>query len=157
MQIIIFGKPGCGKTTLGKLVAKKLQIPFRDIDDTIPPYFKELNRKGVLVPPKDVLSYFLKEIEDIKKINSFVGAQVFLKDQYAWMIFNVLPQAKFFYLDVPDVILKKRLKQREHFYKEELHEKAVFETVTIPHKVIDGTKSVEELAKTIILENEKFK
>ncbi|MCT4598274.1 MAG: AAA family ATPase [Vallitalea sp.] len=31
--IIIFGSPGSGKTTLGKMVAEKLGIPYFDIDD----------------------------------------------------------------------------------------------------------------------------
>ena len=33
--IIIFGSAGSGKTTLGKLVAKKLDFPYFDIDDYI--------------------------------------------------------------------------------------------------------------------------
>lgn len=33
--IIIFGSAGSGKTTLGKLVAKKLNFPYFDIDDYI--------------------------------------------------------------------------------------------------------------------------
>lgn len=33
--IIIFGSAGSGKTTLGKLVAKKLSFPYFDIDDYI--------------------------------------------------------------------------------------------------------------------------
>jgi len=33
--IIIFGSPGSGKTTLGKLAAKKLDFPYFDIDDYI--------------------------------------------------------------------------------------------------------------------------
>ena len=33
--IIIFGSPGSGKTTLGKLIAGKLDFPYFDIDDYI--------------------------------------------------------------------------------------------------------------------------
>jgi shikimate kinase len=34
-NIVLIGTPGCGKTTIGKLVAKKLNIPFCDVDKYI--------------------------------------------------------------------------------------------------------------------------
>lgn len=36
MIIIIFGVSGCGKTTIGKLLAEELNIPFYDADDFHP-------------------------------------------------------------------------------------------------------------------------
>jgi shikimate kinase len=35
MRLILIGMKGCGKTTIGKLLAKKLQIPFVDSDAKI--------------------------------------------------------------------------------------------------------------------------
>ncbi len=38
MKIIFIGYMGCGKTTIGKLLASKLEIPFKDLDDEIETY-----------------------------------------------------------------------------------------------------------------------
>ena len=35
MRIVIVGTCGCGKTTLGKALSKKLNIPFVDLDDLV--------------------------------------------------------------------------------------------------------------------------
>lgn len=35
MKIYLTGMPGCGKSTLGKLLAQKLNIPFVDLDEVI--------------------------------------------------------------------------------------------------------------------------
>lgn len=34
-NIVFIGTPGCGKSTIGKLVAKKLHLPFCDVDEYI--------------------------------------------------------------------------------------------------------------------------
>jgi len=34
-SIILIGMPGCGKTTIGKMLSKKFSCPFHDMDDTI--------------------------------------------------------------------------------------------------------------------------
>ena len=33
--IFIYGPPGSGKTTLGKLLAGRFSVPFEDLDDSI--------------------------------------------------------------------------------------------------------------------------
>ncbi len=42
MRIIIVGMKGCGKTTLGTLLAEKLQIPFIDSDASIEKMHEQL-------------------------------------------------------------------------------------------------------------------
>lgn len=52
MKIIVCGYMGSGKTTVGKLLAEKLRIPFFDLDDLI-----EINER------KDIKSIFLENGE----------------------------------------------------------------------------------------------
>lgn len=35
MNIILIGMPGCGKTTIGKMLSERLEIPFFDCDEEI--------------------------------------------------------------------------------------------------------------------------
>lgn len=47
MVIIIYGVTGCGKTTVGQLLAKKLNFPFYDADNFHPVSNVEKMRKGI--------------------------------------------------------------------------------------------------------------
>ena len=42
-NIILMGPPGCGKTTVGKILASELEKAFVDIDD----YMEEKNNRSV--------------------------------------------------------------------------------------------------------------
>jgi len=42
-NIILVGLPGCGKTTLGKLLAKRLNLSFIDCDEVI----EETEKKAI--------------------------------------------------------------------------------------------------------------
>lgn len=65
-NIILIGMPGCGKTTVGKLVAKRLQRPFFDADAEI------VNRLGCDIP-----TFFAQEGEAaFRKIESEVLADL---------------------------------------------------------------------------------
>ncbi|MCX7695071.1 MAG: shikimate kinase [Caloramator sp.] len=50
MNIVLIGMPGCGKTTLGKILAQKLGIPFFDTDnilvETYGETIEEMFKKG---------------------------------------------------------------------------------------------------------------
>ena len=103
MKIYLVGLPGCGKSTLGKQLSKRLNIPFIDLDMAIE------QREGIAV--KDIFKqkgedYFRKvESDTLKKVSEglpeFIiatggGAPVFF-DNMEYM--NRLGQTVF--LDVP--------------------------------------------------------
>ena len=103
MKIYLVGLPGCGKSTLGKQLSKRLNIPFVDLDMAIE------QREGIAV--KDIFKqkgedYFRKvESDTLKKVSEglpeFIiatggGAPVFF-DNMEYM--NRLGQTVF--LDVP--------------------------------------------------------
>lgn len=103
MKIYLVGLPGCGKSTLGKQLSKRLNIPFVDLDMAIE------QREGIAV--KDIFKqkgedYFRKvESDTLKKVSEglpeFIiatggGAPVFF-DNMEYM--NKIGQTIF--LDVP--------------------------------------------------------
>src|SRR5665648_403428 len=65
-NIILTGMPGCGKTTLGLLLAEKLKRPFVDIDDLIE------KRIGMAIP----LFFEASGEEELRKIESQVAKEV---------------------------------------------------------------------------------
>lgn len=66
MDIILIGMPGCGKTTIGKILAKKLKLEFVDADDEL---VRIEGREPNEIFATDGEGYFRKaETECLKKI-----------------------------------------------------------------------------------------
>ena len=109
MNIVLIGMPGCGKTTLGVILAKMLGMDFLDSD-----VFIQNNEKRKLqdIINTDGNERFLEiEKDNILKIdvdNTVIatGGSVVLKEEAE----NHLKQnGKFVFIDVPYRILKKRI------------------------------------------------
>ncbi|WP_026896305.1 shikimate kinase [Clostridiisalibacter paucivorans] len=66
-NIVLIGMPGCGKTSIGKLVAKKLKLDFIDVDE----YIEKENNMSIKDMFKYGESYFRNmETKAIKKIST---------------------------------------------------------------------------------------
>jgi len=65
-NIVLIGMPGCGKTTLGLLLAEKLKFPFIDTDDIIE------KQAGMAIP----LFFEASGEEEFRKIESQVAKEV---------------------------------------------------------------------------------
>ncbi|HET8885672.1 MAG TPA: shikimate kinase [Salinimicrobium sp.] len=73
MKIFLCGYMGAGKTTIGKLLAQKLQIPFADLDDvienseqkSIPQIFETKSEIYFRKKETEVLMRFLEEKKNI--------------------------------------------------------------------------------------------
>jgi 6-phosphogluconate dehydrogenase len=53
MVIIVYGVTGCGKTTVGQLLAVKMDLPFYDGDNFHPTSNVEKMRKGIPLTDED--------------------------------------------------------------------------------------------------------
>ena len=65
-NIVLIGMPGCGKTTLGKLLAKKLKRPFIDSDDLIE------KKIGMTIP----LFFEISGEEEFRKVENIIAEEV---------------------------------------------------------------------------------
>lgn len=109
MNIVLIGMPGCGKSTLGVVLAKMLGMDFLDSD-----VFIQNNEKRKLqeIIDKDGNEKFLEiEKNNILKIdvdNTVIatGGSVVLKEESA---LHLKKNAIFVFVDVPYHILKKRI------------------------------------------------
>ena len=80
-MIVLIGMPGCGKTTIGRILAQELDVPFVDTDNLIReaegmPLDKIQREKG--------MEYFLKaeeqalfSLDDTPKVVATGGSAVF--------------------------------------------------------------------------------
>ncbi|XP_069137599.1 probable gluconokinase [Argopecten irradians] len=59
MQIVIIGVSGCGKTTVGQTLAKKLNLPFRDADEFHSTTNKEKMSRGQALTDEDRIPWLL--------------------------------------------------------------------------------------------------
>ena len=109
MNIVLIGMPGCGKSTIGVILAKTLGIGFVDTDLIIQ---QRENRLLQDIIDKDGIDFFLDcEAEAVKTVacdNTVIatgGSVVYREDA----INHLKRNGKIFYLNVPLVEIKKRL------------------------------------------------
>ena len=118
MILIVMGVSGCGKTTVGQLLAKKRNLPFYDADDF---HFPESIKKmegGNALTDADRMPWLLQLAENIRKWERDGGAVLAcsaLKETYRKVLWSV-PRVVWIYLDGPAALILQRLQSRKaHF------------------------------------------
>ncbi len=123
MVYVIMGVSGCGKTTIGKLLAKQLKLSFYDADNFHPQTNIRKMEQGIPLndddrkPWLDILS---KKINEWNQTGGAVLACSALKKSYRDLLRNVnsdgAVNVKFIYLKGSKEIIYKRLNDREGHY-----------------------------------------
>ena len=121
MVYIVMGVSGCGKTTIGNMLAEKLKIEFYDADD----YHSQnnINKMKNFIPldDEDRLPWFLDLAKHIAKWNRDEGAVLAcsaLKEKYHQILsWDGKEKVAFIFLEGEKNIILERIKGRkEHFF-----------------------------------------
>ncbi len=123
--IIVMGVAGVGKTTVGRLLAKRLRWDFLDADDFHPPANVAKMQRGIALTDVDRHGWLegLHAVLDarLRSGQPAVLACSALKSSYRRKLVNGLERVVFVYLRAPRKLVEDRLGARAgHFFGPEL-------------------------------------
>ena len=153
---IVMGVSGVGKTTIGKLLASKLQIPFFDADDFHPVENVEKMKTGIPLVDEDRKEWLENlgiKIREWQNSSGAVLACSALKEKYRKQL-QVLPQDHITWIFLHseyEVIYNRIAGREEHYFKPELLQ-SQYETLELPSYGIhvDVAQSPEQIIKEIM-------
>ena len=153
MITFIWGLPGAGKSTVGKMVADQKGVTHLEMDDYLPLEFKNKMKSGELITDEDRDNFFTSFTEVLKKYGNtdMVVSGYVAKKRHRDQLRSI-GNLSFFELVVREDVLRERLKKRgEHFFKEETLQKVLknYEPLT-DSKKIDASKNIEEVVAQIV-------
>ncbi|MEW6265149.1 MAG: gluconokinase [Thermodesulfobacteriota bacterium] len=156
MVLILIGPMGCGKTTIGELLAARLGWPFLDADDFHPAENKAKMRVGIALNDEDRrpwLEILRVRIDDfIKNGESAVLACSALKQAYRDLLGVDQEKVVTIYLKGTFDLISRRLKERRHPYMNDNLLASQLDTLEEPADglKVDIGQSPEEIVAEIL-------
>ncbi len=143
--IIVMGVSGCGKTTVGRALAERLNATFLDADDFHPDANVAKMRAGTPLNDDDRAPW-LATLNDELRTRSVHGEQVVLacsalKKNYRAAISGGLPRARWIFLEGSFDVIAARLRERPNHYMPESLLRSQFDALERPDDAI--TISIE--------------
>ncbi|MGC4103423.1 gluconokinase [Ferruginibacter sp.] len=133
--IYIMGVSGSGKTTVGKILAAKMQLPFFDADDFHSAANKDKMRAGIALNDDDRKDWLLRLNQLAKEQSAIKGAIIAcsaLKDKYREVLKDGVPQTSWIFLQGTYEQIYARLQQRQGHYMPASLLASQFESLEIP-------------------------
>ena len=156
MVVILIGPMGCGKTTIGKMLAKKLGWPFYDGDDFHPKENVEKMRAGIALTDED-RKLWLKKLRDtierwLKDNQSTILACSALKQAYRDILGVDQNRVRTVYLRGSYELLRNRIGERQHPYMDKNLLRSQLDTLEEPKEglSVDISATPEIIASAIM-------
>ena len=155
MVIILIGVAGSGKTTVGRMLARRAGWEFYDADDLHPPQNREKMSRGIALTDDDRLPW-LHAVRDLEtrclteKRAAAIACSA-LKQYYRDLLMENPSRVKFVYLKGSPALIEQRLARRAgHFFDQRLLQ-SQFDTLEDPANaiVVDIAPPPEKIAETI--------
>jgi carbohydrate kinase (thermoresistant glucokinase family) len=156
MVLILIGPMGCGKTTIGKMLAEKLGWSFCDGDDFHPEENVEKMRAGIALTDEDRKLWLKKlhaNIQDwLRDRQNTILACSALKQDYRDMLGVNQTTVKTIYLKGSYELLRKRVQERQHPYMDKNLLRSQLDTLEEPKDglTVDISATPEVVIRTIM-------
>jgi carbohydrate kinase (thermoresistant glucokinase family) len=158
MVIILMGVSGCGKTTVGKILAEQLSLPFYDADNFHPKENVEKMRSGKPLTDEDRIPWLdelSRQIAEWSQTGGAVLACSALKQWYRDRMTSSVNESdvSFVYLKGSKSLIADRLAQRKgHYMPAELLDSQL-NTLEEPHDatMISIQPAPEKVVRAILL------
>ena len=154
--VILMGAMGCGKTTVGRLLAQQLHWPFFDGDDFHPEENVEKMRSGIALSDED-RKRWLENLRDhihgcLRENTSAILACSALKQSYRDTLGVDQSAVRTVYLKGSFQLLRQRIDRRHHPYMNKDLLKSQLDILEEPEDglTVDIQDAPEAIVKTII-------
>lgn len=154
---IVIGPSGVGKTTIGRMLSERLNIPYYDADDFHSPANVAKMKQAISLNDSDRLPWLETLAEQIKswhKNNGAVLACSALKEEYRKKLMSVpVDDITWIYLYADEKLIGERLLSRKgHFFNKDLL-KSQFEDMEVPQYGchINVNQSKEDILDEILI------
>lgn len=159
--VVVMGPAGCGKTTVGRLLASACGRPFLDADDFHAPEHIARMQAGQPLDDADRLPWLQRLREQLQQQRQAGQQPVLacsaLKPAYRQALLPAgltASDVTFIYLHVPAAELQRRLQQRRGHFAAEALLHSQLATLDLPHDeagilTLDGTLSPQQLVQAI--------
>ena len=137
MIVIVMGVSGCGKSTIGQLLASRLGYPFLDADAFHPPENVAKMAAGTPLNDADRMPWLERLNQEMKNRKDAVLACSALKESYRRILSSGLPDCRFVHLRGSIELIRARLAERQHRYMPASLLESQFATLEAPAGAID--------------------
>ena len=134
--IVVMGVSGCGKSTVGRELARALDLPYVEGDDLHPPQNVALMAAGTPLGDTDRQGWLAavaqRLSDDMARRRGVVVACSALKRSYRDRLRAAAPDVLFVHLQGPQALLARRLAQRKGHYMPSALLQSQFDTLEPP-------------------------
>lgn len=164
MVIILMGVSGCGKTTVGQLLAERMNLYYYDADDFHPEANVQKMESGIPLNDEDRRPWLEALNQAIRTWNKKGGAVLgcsALKHSYRELLRKSLDknELKFVFLKGSETLIAQRIKNRNHRYMPPELLDSQFEDLEEPKHAItisvkpEPTDIVEQILQALLFSN----
>ena len=116
-HVVVMGVSGCGKTTVGRLLARHLEVPFIEGDELHPPRNVELMAAGIALNDEDRAGWLDAVAAELaRRPEGAVASCSALRRRYRDRLRRAMPALRFVHLRGDRAVLEGRLAQRRGHY-----------------------------------------